>query len=137
MGEHLARTNADERARREKELHKKVQLRLENKRRFEDDALDKASIPMSKVEVQGNTCRETVSLVDVRTLQSRCLFLEEGTHDVKAMLNTQRRQEEQRRHAAAVTKTMQLSSSVPELGSVNRRSHVRQRHGSRWTGSRR
>merc|ERR1712039_763938 len=112
MGE--AQRRARKKEQEAKDPHRKVALRLENKRRFEEDALGKAGIPMSQVEVQGFKGRETVTLVDVRQLQSRCLFLDEGTHDVREMLDAQRREEQQRRRAV-VSKSMQVSGSAPSF----------------------
>merc|ERR1712176_702437 len=105
--EHLANSGAEERARREREQRRKEQLRLEYKRRFEDDS-DKTKdlIPMAKMEVTGLKGRETVNLVDIRMIQSKCLFLDDGTHGVKDMLRTQRRQEQQRKRTP-LTKSMQ------------------------------
>merc|ERR1712217_466164 len=95
-------------------MGRKVQLRLENERRFRDEDADKTGIPMSTIEVQGQNGREQVALVDVRLIQSRCLFLDEGTHDVGEMLCTQKRKEQQRQRAA-LTKSMKLSASAPSL----------------------
>jgi len=134
--EHLTSGGQEERARRERELrrkeleeaqrrarkkeqeardpHRKVQLRLENERRFRDEESDRLSIPMSKIKVQGQSGRKQVALVDVRQIQSRCLFLDEGTHNVGEMLCSQKRNEKQRRRAALST-SMKFSSSAPSL----------------------
>ncbi|CAE7335006.1 STK33, partial [Symbiodinium natans] len=71
---------------------KKVALRIENRRRFDGDVA-KATIPMHPVEVDGPSGRETVSLVDVENLQSRCLQLR-GKAGIEAFIDMVRTREE-------------------------------------------
>merc|ERR1712070_64046 len=52
--------------------HRKIQLRIENKRRFEMDTLDQAGIPTTGVTFQGRSGSEKVNLVDVDALRSKC-----------------------------------------------------------------
>merc|ERR1719181_2592412 len=63
--------------------HRKIQLRLENKRRFEMDTLDKAGIPMANVQLVNFGGKETVSLVDVQALKCQCQGLAQGIHSVR------------------------------------------------------
>jgi len=73
--------------------HRKVALRLENKRRFcTDQDPVFARVPMTTYGVAGGKGPEKVPLVDVRMLRSRCLMLDEG-HNVPAMLDVLRRQD--------------------------------------------
>lgn len=138
--EDRARSERDEaRKRREAELrrarkkeqeakdpHKKVALRIENKRRFELDIMDEVSstysqghvaeIPMQQVEVVGAKGREKVSLVDVRLLRSRCQMLDGGAN-VRTMLDRQERKERSEK-AAAKGMLHSLAASAPELSEV-------------------
>lgn len=88
---------------------RKIQLKLENKRRFEIDTLDGAGIPTTEVSVQGHRGGEKMRLVDVRALRSKCRGLSEGIHSVHQLVELQERKEK----AYAALKT---SSSMPTLG---------------------
>merc|ERR1719181_1936809 len=52
--------------------HRKIQLRLENKRRFEMDTLDHAGIPTKEVDFQNHLGCETIKMVDVLSLRTKC-----------------------------------------------------------------
>jgi len=89
---------------------RKIAYRLQNKRAFEMDTLDKCGIPTQMVDVQGIRGREKVELVDVRQLQTRCLFLGEGA-SVRTMLETLDHRERQSR----LTRSGNASLSLPSL----------------------
>jgi len=109
------RLDAEQRRARQKEQqardpHRKVALRLENKRRFEQETLAEAGIPMSQVDVKGGRGGETVSLVDVQGLRSRCQMLDQGLN-VRAMLDRKKNMELQERRRS-------MAASAPQLGGL-------------------
>lgn len=121
----------EERRRREVELrkarlreknardpHRKIQLRLENKRRFEMDTLDKAGIPTTDVVFQGRKGGEQIRLVDVVALRSKCQGLAEGIHSVDKLVELKQRKEYPSR--ISTPGTLAMSRSMPNLGLVNR-----------------
>jgi len=89
---------------------RKVALRLENKRRFEQETLEDPSIPMIKVEVPGS---HAVSVVDVRMLRSRCRMMGEGTN-VRQMLETEKNREKQDR-CMSLMRSLRSATSSPEF----------------------
>jgi len=99
--------------------HRKIQLRLENKKRFEMDTLDKAGIPTTHVTFQGYAGCEKMNLVDVVALRSKCQGLTEGIHSVSKLVELQQRTRKASRfnHQAMVPRGLANSSSVPSLRS--------------------
>jgi len=85
--------------------HKKIQLRLENKRRFEMHTLDKAGIPTKEVDFQNHLGCETIKMVDVLSLRTKCQGLSQGIHSVQELVEMQQRRE----------RALRLSSSAPSL----------------------
>merc|ERR1740130_645284 len=81
--------------------HKKIQLRLENKRRFEMDTLDKIGIPTTTFSVQNNISIENVKIVDILSLRGKCQGLTEGIHSVHELVELQQRREKSLRLSAA------------------------------------
>jgi len=133
-----ARKNAakeEERRRKEAELRRarkkeqmardpkrKVALRLENKRRFNDLEEEKGNekqIPMQKIGVQGAKGPERVEIVDILKIKNQCEFLDQGA-SVKHMLETRYQKE---RIARAISShghqnSAVLSSPMGSLGSL-------------------
>lgn len=112
---------AEERKQRKKEQmardpHRKIQLRLENKRRFEMDTLDKAGIPMQTIDFGGGGNRQAISMVDLRQLQRKCQGLNEPG-GVRAMLELQEHREKVTKMYAERTlqTTIKMSTSEPSL----------------------
>mmetsp|Transcript_8602 Transcript_8602/g.14787 ORF Transcript_8602/g.14787 Transcript_8602/m.14787 type:complete len:326 (-) Transcript_8602:33-1010(-) len=100
---------------------RKVELKVESKRRADQDwagsgSPDKTEIPMQKVAFLGSKGVQQVSLVDVRSLRSRCQQLEGGV-TVRSLLELQRNQAKQQRMAAAGKSSLQTSTSLPALTS--------------------
>eukprot|EP00928_Gymnodinium_smaydae_P069480 TRINITY_DN5299_c0_g2_i1.p2 TRINITY_DN5299_c0_g2~~TRINITY_DN5299_c0_g2_i1.p2 ORF type:complete len:351 (-),score=90.79 TRINITY_DN5299_c0_g2_i1:107-1159(-) len=114
--------------RRERDIrdpHKKVALKLENRRRFERDmSMRSEAIPTCRVDFAGGAGGlERVELVDVGQLRARCHQLGEGD-TVKTLLDRQRRNEQRERLSSstsrlpsrgAVAGGLCLSSSSPQL----------------------
>jgi len=73
--------------------HRKVKLRLENKRRFDMDSLDETGIPTTKVTFRGLKGCENMRLVDVQALRSKCHGLTEGIHSVHKLVEMQQRKD--------------------------------------------
>lgn len=73
--------------------HRKVKLRLENKRRFDMDSIDEAGIPTTKVTFRGLKGCENMRLVDVQALRSKCHGLTEGIHSVHKLVEMQQRKD--------------------------------------------
>lgn len=93
--------------------HRKIQLRLENKRRFEMDTLDKAGIPMQTIDFGGGKGLEAITLVDVRQLQTKCQGLNEPG-GVRAMLELQEHREKTKKmERTSPMATLKLSSPLP------------------------
>jgi len=90
--------------------HKKIQLRLENKRRFEMDTLDDAGIPTTDFIFQSSKGNgsEKLRVVDVQALRSKCQGLTEGIHSVSKLVELRQRRDQASRLA--------MSSSMPSLG---------------------
>jgi len=80
--------------------HRKIQLKLENKRRFEIDTLDQAGIPMKKLDFMTSRGRQKVPLVDVRGLVCQCQGLAEGIHNVRELVEKQSRSEKFAKYVA-------------------------------------
>lgn len=98
--------------------HRKVALRLENKRRFESDEVAHAGVPMASVDVRGGTGCESVAVVDVKSLRQKCNVLNQG-HDVRAMLDRQKQAEQQERVRLANIAQLNASlESVAEGGAL-------------------
>lgn len=94
--------------------HRKIALKIENKRLFgEEDA----SVPMHGVDFLGSTGAERVTLVDVRLLRSRCMQLEEGA-SVKTLLDAQARKDRRAKDleegAQAAAQALRKSASLPD-----------------------
>eukprot|EP00927_Polykrikos_kofoidii_P076614 TRINITY_DN73680_c0_g1_i1.p1 TRINITY_DN73680_c0_g1~~TRINITY_DN73680_c0_g1_i1.p1 ORF type:complete len:318 (-),score=54.83 TRINITY_DN73680_c0_g1_i1:347-1300(-) len=85
---------ARRREREARDPHRKVALKLENRRRF--DAAERAStadhVPLCKVDFVGPRGPETVDLVDVGQLRSRCQQLNEGA-SVRSLMELSRRRD--------------------------------------------
>jgi len=88
--------------------HRKIQMKLENRRRFEMDSLDKAGIPTTSVTFQGHAGYEKQKMVDVQALRNKCQGLAEGIHSVPKLVEMQQRRE----HVSS----MMASTSMPSLG---------------------
>lgn len=73
--------------------HRKVKLRLENKRRFDMDSIDETGIPTTKVTFRGLKGSENMRLVDVQALRSKCHGLTEGIHSVHKLVELQQRKD--------------------------------------------
>jgi len=109
----LARNRARRREREARDPHKKIALRLENRRRFERDAKQEP-VPTKKVDFVGHGGLETVDMVDVSVLRSRCEKLEKG-ETVQSLLD-RRRQKEQQERAGRLTATSRATSRGSTLG---------------------
>eukprot|EP00927_Polykrikos_kofoidii_P039488 TRINITY_DN33857_c0_g1_i1.p1 TRINITY_DN33857_c0_g1~~TRINITY_DN33857_c0_g1_i1.p1 ORF type:complete len:925 (-),score=174.12 TRINITY_DN33857_c0_g1_i1:38-2812(-) len=109
-----AQRRARKREQEARDPHRKIALRLENKRRFEMDAVEKGmGIPMQNIDFHGGSGTEQVKLVDVRMLRSKALGLQAGD-GVDEMMENLRRHE--RETAMAKTRSqMSGSSSMPQL----------------------
>lgn len=100
--------------------HRKIQLRLETKRRFEMDTLDQAGIPTTKVTVKGLNGYEKMKLVDVQALRSKCQGLSEGIHSVHKLVELQQRKDSSMQHSSTFgPSSLMASSSMPTLGSLS------------------
>lgn len=125
----------EEKRRREQELrkarlkeknardpHRKVQMKIENKRRFEMDTLDKAGIPTQLHTFEGAHGKEQMSLVDVTALRSRCQGLSQGIHSVSKLVELQQRKESYQSNQASTygPPSLMMSSSMPTLGTLNK-----------------
>lgn len=74
--------------------HRKIQLRLENRRRFEMDTLDQAGIPTTDFVYQSDRgCEKIKGLVDVQALRSKCQGMSEGIHSVDKLIELKQRKE--------------------------------------------
>lgn len=91
--------------------HRKVTLRLDNKRRFEMDSLDKAGVPMRQESFVGTKGCETVDLVDVRVLRSSCKGLVEGLN-VREILDKVEHSERQVRMMSATSPSLPQDASM-------------------------
>lgn len=89
--------------------HRKIQIKLENRRRFEMDNIDQAGIPTTNVNIKGEWGSERMRMVDVQALRSKCQGLTEGIHSVSKLVELQ-----QRKARAAGS---MMSTSMPNLGS--------------------
>mmetsp|Transcript_14337 Transcript_14337/g.23420 ORF Transcript_14337/g.23420 Transcript_14337/m.23420 type:complete len:817 (-) Transcript_14337:28-2478(-) len=89
--------------------HRKIQLKIENRRKFDMDTLDQAGIPMQTIDIAGDKGREQVTLVDVRKLQSSSVGLGEPG-GVKAILDLQKHRDIMNRMMTTTT------TSAPSLG---------------------
>lgn len=97
--------------------HRKVALKIQNRRQLE--VQQDSSVPMLGVSFSvGGAPDASVSMVDVRTLQSRCKQLGEST-SVRSLLELQRQQDCHRngrsQHVASTTAGRIRSSSMPSL----------------------
>jgi len=98
--------------------HRKIQLRLENKRRFDMDSVDQADIPTTNVSFQGHGGSEKMSMVDVKALRSKCQGLTEGIHSVAKLVEMRQRKENSLRQSSPrVAGNMMMSSSMPSIPS--------------------
>mmetsp|Transcript_102868 Transcript_102868/g.286477 ORF Transcript_102868/g.286477 Transcript_102868/m.286477 type:complete len:796 (-) Transcript_102868:566-2953(-) len=99
--------------------HKKVALRLENTRRFDHEAEQNKGIPIQRIDVVGAKGSETVELVDVTVLKSRCMDLREGAN-LQSLLELQRTRDRKARlistGKSSLAALQGCSSSMPELG---------------------
>jgi len=102
---------------------KKVALRLESKREFEREKVEKdPSIPMTKVDFGGGfKVHEEVNLVDVRMLRKKCCFMEEGIN-VRNMVETLARRERQDRSMRHSISRAANSSTCSSKGFLSRSS---------------
>jgi hypothetical protein len=104
--------------------HRKIDIRLENKRRFGDTAGD-AAIPMQQIEFVGSNGSDRVQMVDVTVLRARCQLLQNGT-TVDSLLQAQKQADKQKRllqlsrSLASQVKAQELElercATAPELG---------------------
>eukprot|EP00929_Paragymnodinium_shiwhaense_P042847 TRINITY_DN22106_c0_g1_i1.p1 TRINITY_DN22106_c0_g1~~TRINITY_DN22106_c0_g1_i1.p1 ORF type:complete len:939 (+),score=315.04 TRINITY_DN22106_c0_g1_i1:80-2896(+) len=106
---------------------KKVQLRLENKRRFEADASSGKEIPMMQLTVQGAHGPELHTVVDVKQLQQKMRGIEGGV-SVDDMLEEIRRQglDTLAQSSAYLALPGSLSQSAPSICSSTGRSFFSQ-----------
>lgn len=94
--------------------HRKIEIRLENKRRFEMDKLDNAGIPVTRIDFQGQAGREQYSLVDVRALRCKCQGLLEGVRTVPELVELQQQKEKAaRNHNMSASATGSTMSNMP------------------------
>lgn len=105
--------------RESRDPHRKIEMKLASKRRAEQDwdrdrTCDKTAIPMQKVAFVGSKGVQQVSLVDVRSLRSRCQQLQGGV-TVRSLLELQRNQARQKRMVSAAKSSLQKSDSLPAL----------------------
>lgn len=108
---------ARQRERLTRDPHRKVALKLENRRRFGRSRTcpsGRPEVPMMTVDIVGSRGLEKVELVDLRTLRSRCHPLGSGT-TVRSLLEHQRNQERWVRSRTSVRSGIQASSSTPSL----------------------
>jgi hypothetical protein len=82
-----------ERAARQKEAqardpHKKVELKLENTRKFGKDFLETIRIPMQQVDFVGDAGVDHISMVDVVQIRQRCKQISDGaTPSVESLID--------------------------------------------------
>mmetsp|Transcript_97619 Transcript_97619/g.209464 ORF Transcript_97619/g.209464 Transcript_97619/m.209464 type:complete len:338 (-) Transcript_97619:105-1118(-) len=111
---------ARNRERLTRDPHRKVALKLENRRRFGgssgggEGVGEWEGVPMRKVDFAGSGGSERVALVDVGMLRSRCRQLEKGV-SVRSLLEEQRRKERRGRLGAMAKSNLQSTSSMPAL----------------------
>jgi len=107
---------AREKEKAARDPHRKIEIRLENKRRFELDKLDKMGIPVTFVDFNGgSTGREQYSLVDVRALKCKCQGLLEGCRTVPELVELQQKKDKAARDHA----TMSVPGSTMSLPYFN------------------
>jgi len=99
---------------------RKVQLRLEHRRRFDTDSPDKALIPETTVLFQNLLGIEKVKMVDILALRKNCTGLSEGLHSVTDLVDLQVRREKSLRFSSASTLgagtgSLMMSGSMPSL----------------------
>jgi hypothetical protein len=92
---------------------RKIQLKLENRRRFDMDSVDQSGIPTTSVTFQTHAGCEKMQLVDVKALRSKCKGLSEGIHSVPKLVELQQRKESCL--AAVGLSNLKASSSMPGL----------------------
>lgn len=93
--------------------HRKIQLRLENKRRFDMDAVKRGEgIPMYQFDLMGSKGREKVPLVDVRAIGAQCHGLVEGIHSVHELVEKQVRKERSKKQSS-VSASRSSSAAKP------------------------
>jgi len=100
--------------------HRKIQAKLDIKRRFEMDTLDQAGIPTTDVTFQGRggLGYEKMKLVDVQALRSKCHGLSDGIHSVPKLIEMQQRKDAvQHQSSTACTPgaSLMMSRSMPNL----------------------
>lgn len=69
--------------------HRKIQLKLENRRRFSEST--HRGVPMQVVDIVGRAGKEEVSMVDTRALRGRCLGMDAGDRTVAQLLDRRMR----------------------------------------------
>lgn len=91
------RQAAEERAAREKEAeardpHKKVNLRLENTRKYNMDSIEELGVPMQQVDFVGHAGVDSINMVDVLSMRRKCKQLSGGcTPSVRDLIDDQTR----------------------------------------------
>lgn len=124
----LEERRARQRERQARDPRRKVALKVENRRRFgrtdSSGGLCGSSVPMCEVSVGGKGGHETVGLVDVAGLRSRCQRLDSGSQKastVDLLLQDQRQRELQ--NLSRKTPGLQSCASAPimcELRAIRR-----------------
>jgi hypothetical protein len=72
--------------------HRKVNLRVDNTRKFGMEAIDALPIPMSEVQFNGNSGMETVNMVDCLKIRQQCKRIDtECTPSVQSLIEDQMR----------------------------------------------
>lgn len=102
--------------------HRKITLKLANKKRFEMHTLDRQGIPMHTYSHVSSTGREQVALVDVQALASKCHGLLEGIHSVSELIELRERRERFGKIGSAASSQpslMQHASSLPTLSAAS------------------
>lgn len=113
---------AIKRARKKEQMardpHRKIAIKLENKKSFGADAAIDAIVPMQTLDFIGSKGREQVSMVDVTVLRSRCMGLEQGA-SVENLMESQVKAD-RRKTLMQVSRTManqvlERCASAPEF----------------------